>query len=71
MKEVLLGNGSTLVINENDYISMLKGGKDVILRSGGDVMGFDTWGDMVKAIDRTKANWVNDESKKEENDHAD
>lgn len=62
--DIQLKNGKTLYINENDYIDIHKGGFDVMIRSGGVVMAFDTWADMVNAIDRTKANWVNDESKK-------
>lgn len=43
--------------NNNDYISFYKDGTDVYIRYGDTVLCFDTFKDMFKSIDQTKATY--------------
>lgn len=61
-KEVSNGNGTNLTIKtgglmDSAYISIGKDGKDVMLRGNAQVIGFDTWEDLIGAIDLSKASY--------------
>lgn len=56
-KEIKNGRGTTLYINGSDYFSVCAGGKDVLLRCADTILAFDSFADLVAAIDTTKAAW--------------
>ena len=59
MKEIKNGNGTILMISEDSYISVDKNGKNIMLRAHGKVLAFDSFDDLVDAIDINKATYVN------------
>lgn len=63
-REILNGNDTTLNIkpceevshiSESSYISVGPGGTDVMVRGSGKVLAFDTWEQLVNAIDIKQA----------------
>lgn len=53
-KSVSNGNGTDLTISSNHYFSIGKNGTDIMLRCGDEVLAFDTFQDMVDAIDKSR-----------------
>lgn len=53
-KEIGNGNGTTVQINQNDYISIGRGGEDIMLRCKDKVLAFHTWEEFVDAVDQAK-----------------
>lgn len=62
-KEIKNGRGTTLQINQNDYISIGRGGEDVMLRCKDKVLVFQTWERFVGAVDPSKYSYKNDSQK--------
>lgn len=54
-KTVKNGNGTTLEIGELDYISVGKCGMGVNLRGGEKILSFNTWSELISAINPDKA----------------
>lgn len=53
-KEIRNGSGTTVQINQNDYISIGKGGEDIMLRCNDKVLAFSTWERFIAAVDQSK-----------------
>lgn len=54
-KMVRNGNGTTLTIDEREYISVGKNGTGVNLRGREKILSFNTWDELINAIDPDKA----------------
>lgn len=65
-KSVNNGFGTELTIRKNSadsaYISIGKNGNDIMLRGNGKAIAFDTWNDLIDAIDVTKATYYTDDN---------
>lgn len=66
-KAITNGNGTDLMITEDSYIKIGKDGKDIMLRGDGIVIAFDTWKDLVHAIDVSKSSYISNNNP-EQND---
>lgn len=62
-KEIRKGNRTTAQINQNDYISIGRGGEHIILHCKYKVLVFSTWEQFIAAVDQSKCN-CKDSSKK-------
>lgn len=58
-KEVKNGNGTILVVNDNAYLKIGKNGIDIMLRANNKVYAFNSFEDLVNAINEEKAAWKN------------
>lgn len=56
-KEVKNGKGTNLTISEGRYITVGTNGRDIMLRGDGKVLGFDSWDELINAIDTSKASY--------------
>lgn len=56
-KEVKNGNGTELIISEEEYISAGRKGEDVMIRGNGKVMAFKDWSSLIDAMDSGKADY--------------
>ena len=61
-KNVMLGKGATLYIGPGKYISARRGGTDVVIRGNGKVIAFDTWEDLIEAIDTDKSSYYKEDN---------
>lgn len=57
MKQVTVGNGITIYVDDHTYIKIGRGGKDVMVRCNGKVYGFDSFDKFALAIDKTKVDY--------------
>ncbi|MEY8356743.1 hypothetical protein AALB39_25800 [Lachnospiraceae bacterium 54-53] len=62
-KEIKSGRGTTLQINENDYISIGRCGEDVMLRCKDKVLAFQTWEQFVGEVEPSKCSYKDDSQK--------
>lgn len=53
-KPIKNGRGTELIITENDYISIGKDGTDIMMRCGRELLAFNSFEDMVNAINKEK-----------------
>lgn len=53
-KEIRNGNGTTVQINQNDYISIGRGGEHIMLRCKDKVLAFSSWEQFIDAVDQSK-----------------
>ena len=60
-KTVKNGSGTTLVIDDQKYISVSTGGTYVTIRGNGKVLSFDKWDDLVNAVSEKKAVYHKDD----------
>lgn len=68
-KTITVGRGITLQFGKREnpdekYISIGPDGSDVMLRGAGQVFGFDTWEQLVAALDPGKAAYFSDDSRR-------
>lgn len=56
-KEIKNGNGTTVQINQNDYISIGRSGEDIMLRCKEKVLAFQTWEQFVNVVDSSKCSY--------------
>ena len=61
MKEITNGNGTSLVINKDAYISIGKNGNDISIRGNGKVICFNTWEEFISSINISKANYYKED----------
>ena len=54
-KEIKNGNGTVVVINDNAYLKIGKNGIDIMLRANNKVYAFNSFEELVNAIDGEKA----------------
>lgn len=60
-KSINNGNGTDLTISYGNYISVGKNGRDIVICGNGRTIFFDTWEDLVSAIDVAKSAFARDE----------
>lgn len=65
-KEIKNGNGTTVQINQNDYISIGRGGESIMLRCKGRGLAFPTWEQFVDAVDQSKCSYKDSSQKENE-----
>lgn len=63
-KQINNGNGTDLTISPGKYISVGKDGTDIYIRGDDRVAAFNSWEDLIGAIDLEKAAWYSIDSEK-------
>ena len=63
-KQINNGNGTDLTISPGKYISVGKDGTDIYIRGDDRVAAFNSWEDLIGAIDLKKAAWYSIDSEK-------